>query len=159
MGDNCNEELTEEEQQRWIPRAKAHVRDCGGRVMDCFQVLMQDHLIDVYGPQANAPDLGGGDEVTWPVVRQSGVQCLINAPMLGVQDRFSQDNLIGTVQIATFYIGIQRGDLLVVTKGPPYVGAQMRVTGFKEQPGVEVLGFFDASPIVHAICEHVQVNV
>ena len=127
--------------------------------MDAFTVLMQDHIVNVLGPAVDIKDAGGGDQITWPTTRAAGVKCLINAPMTSIQDRFEQDNLIGTVTVAIFYTGVMRGDLLVVTKGPPYVGATLRVTGIKEQPGVEFMGFWDAYPVVHVTAEHVRVVI
>jgi hypothetical protein len=124
--------------------------------VDAFTVFME-HAVNVSG-QVSAPDGAGGTTLSWPSVRQANVQCLINAPMLGAQDRFDADNLVGTVTIATFYSGIQRGDLLTVTAGPPYVGASLHVTGIKGQPGVEMLGFPAQEVIYHIQCEHVLVN-
>jgi hypothetical protein len=110
--------------------------------MQCFSVMME-HRVDVLGPQTTSRDAGGGTSVTWGTTRASDVACLINAPMASESERFAQPNLIGTVTVATFYSGVTRGDKLVVTAGPPFVGAQLHVTGVKKQPGVAALGFSD----------------
>jgi hypothetical protein len=117
--------------------------------MDMFTVLME-HRITVRGPQTTATDAGGGTQLTWPTTRSSDVACIINAPMANDTDRFSGDNLIGTVTIATFYTGASDGDQIEVTAGPTYVGLKFKVTGLKVQPGVAFLGF---EPIVHIACE------
>ncbi len=119
--------------------------------MDCFKVMME-MVIQVKGPPTVTRDAGGGTVTTWSTTRQDSVPCLIKAPMLTEQDRFSQKNLVGTVTVATFYSGVQRGDKLVVTTGVPYVGAQLHVTGIEMQPGVSFLGFSD---LFHVTAEHV----
>jgi len=118
--------------------------------MDCFSVMME-HRVDAYPPVVSR-DAGGGSALSFPTARDTGIACLINAPMLSATDRFSQDNLVGAVTIATFTSTIARGDKLVVTAGGPYVGASLHVTGIKRQPGVAALGFSD---LYHIQAEHV----
>lgn len=124
--------------------------------MDQFLVLME-HTVTVQGPPTvtagGVPDPGGGTQVTWPTTRQSGVACLINAPMGVETDRFGQPQLIGRATIAMFYTGTQRGDRLLVTAGPTYVGLKMKVVGIKSQPRVEFLGFTE---IVHLQVEKLE---
>lgn len=121
--------------------------------MDCFK-LMMEHEVTIKKP-TSGDDGGGGVSVTY-TNRTTGVACLINAPMRTKQDRFAQEQLIGTVTVATFDGTAQRGDKLVVTKGPPYVGAELHVTGIKSQPGVDALGFPSDEPIYHIEAEHVS---
>ena len=124
--------------------------------MDQFAVLME-HYVTVQGPPTvtagGVPDPGGGTQMTWPTTRQSGVQCLINAPMGVTQDRHGQDQLIGQGTVAMFYTGVQRGDRLLVTAGPTWVGMKVKVVGIKSQPRVEFLGFTE---IVHLQVESVS---
>lgn len=115
-----------------------------------FSVFME-HAVTVLG-SVSGTDGGGGVLLTWPTTRETGVACLINAPMLGESERFAQTQLIGPVVVATYYSGVQRGDKLVVTAGPPYVGAQLHVTGIKMQPGLDFLAIDD---LYHVEAEHV----
>lgn len=101
---------------------------------------------------ASGTDPGGGTTAVYSD-RTTGVACLINAPFRATQDRFTQPQLIGTVTVATFDGTVQRGDKLVVTAGPPYVGATLHVTGIKGQPGVDALGF---TALYHIQAEHVS---
>ena len=114
--------------------------------MPQFDVMME-HAIDINGPQSTARDAGGGTTLTWPTIRASSQPCLINAPMGITKDQFGQDMFVGTVQVATFYTGTQRGDQLTIVAGPTMVGAKLKVTGIKTQPGVAFLGFEDLSHI------------
>lgn len=123
--------------------------------MDCFEIMMQ-HTITVNGPQVAGTDSGGGVLETWPTMRAEGILCLLNAPTDTNQQRFSADNPIGNVTIATFYSGIQANDQIIVTGGPNYVGAVMRVLGLKDQPGVDFMGFPSNSPMQHFVCEHIR---
>jgi hypothetical protein len=108
--------------------------------VDCFTVLME-HVINVLGPPTVGRDAAGGTQFTHGTTRQSGVACLINVPGESEQERFSQEQIIGPVVVATFYTGLERGDVVAVTAGPTLVGRQLKVTGIKGQPGVDALGF------------------
>jgi len=114
--------------------------------MPQFEVMME-HAITIRGPETVTRDGGGGSTLTWPTTRSSGIACLINAPMGITKNQFGQDMFIGTVTLATFYTGAQRGDQIEITAGPTMVGAKLKVTGIKTQPGVAVLGFDDLSHI------------
>ena len=114
--------------------------------MPQFDVLME-HSIDINGPQSTARDAGGGTTLTWPTTRASSQPCLINAPMGITKDQFGQDMFVGTVTLATFYTGTQRGDQITIVAGPTMVGVKLKVTGIKTQPGVAFLGFEDLSHI------------
>lgn len=120
--------------------------------MPQFEVLME-HACTVRGPEAVTRDAGGGTALAWSTVRASGVACLINAPMGITRNQFGQDMFVGTVTLATFYTGAQRGDQIEITAGPTMVGAKLKVTGIKTQPGVAFLGFDDLS---HISAEQVQ---
>lgn len=112
-----------------------------------------EHTVTIQS-QTTGTDAGGGVSSTF-ADRTTGVKCLINAPMRTPQERFGQEQLIGTVTVATFDGTVQRGDKLVVTAGPPYVGATLHVTGIKSQPGVDAIGFPSGSPLCHIEAEHV----
>ena len=120
--------------------------------MPQFEAMME-HSIDINGPQVVNRDSGGGSTLTWPTVRASGQACLINAPFGITKDQFGQDMFVGTVTLATFYTGAQRGDQLTIVAGPTMVGVKLKVTGIKTQPGVAFLGFDDIS---HISAEQVQ---
>lgn len=120
--------------------------------MDQFTVLME-HAITVRGPQTVTRDAGGASTLSWPTDRATGIACLINAPMGITKDQFGQDMFVGTVTLATFYTGVQRGDQIEITAGPTMVGAKLKVTGIKTQPGVDFLGF---EPLSHISAEQVQ---
>lgn len=120
--------------------------------MPQFDVMME-HVIDIAGPQSTARDAGGGTTLTWPTVRAAAQPCLINAPMGITKDQFGQDMFVGTITLATFYTGAQRGDQVTIVAGPTMVGAKLKVTGIKTQPGVAFLGFEDLS---HISAEQVQ---
>lgn len=76
------------------------------------------HRVDVHGPQESATDDGAGVVVTWDVVRDPNVPCLLNWSAAGVQDRFGQDQLVGSVSVAfNRNATVGRGDMLVVVGG------------------------------------------
>lgn len=105
-----------------------------------------EHAVTVEYQDGSGRDSGGGTELAW-TTRETGVACLLNVGSgAGEQERFSQQGLIGTVIGATTYTGVARGDRLTVTAGPTMVGKVLRLTGLKQQPGVEFLGIPD---IVH----------
>ena len=120
--------------------------------MPQFEVMME-HAITIRGPEMTARDAGGGTNLTWPTTRAADQPCLINAPFGITKDQFGQDMFVGTVTLATFYTGAQRGDQVEITQGPTMVGAKLKVTGIKTQPGVAFLGFDDLS---HISAEQVQ---
>lgn len=115
---------------------------------DPFSVFME-HVCDVYG-SASGTDPGGGTQITY-TLRAPAQNFLLNVQPAGSQDRFDQTQLVGTITGATYYTGAQRGDKLVVTAGPSLVGASLRVTAIKDQPGLTALGFDE---LLHIACEH-----
>lgn len=118
-----------------------------------FQVLME-HTITVRGPQdTSTRDAGAGQVITWPTTRASGIACLIKAPFGITKNQFGQDMFVGEVTVATFYTDAQRGDQIEITAGPTVVGAKLKVTGIKTQPGVDFLGFDN---LCHLNAEQVQ---
>lgn len=118
-----------------------------------FSIFME-HVLTIQS-STSGTDAGGGVSAGY-ADRTTGVACLINAPFTTAQDRFAQEQLIGTVTVATYDQTVQRGDRLVVTSGPPYVGAILHVTGTKTQPGVEFMGFPADAPLVHVQAEHIR---
>lgn len=103
-----------------------------------FSVLME-HAVTVEYPSTTR-DGGGGETLSWST-RAAGVPCLLNVGGgAAEQERFDQQGLIGGVVGATYYTGIQRGDRITVTTGPSLVGAVLKLTGLKVQPGVDMLG-------------------
>lgn len=115
--------------------------------MDCFDILME-HEVTCYGPPTISRDSGGGTTITWSTTRTSGIRCLISAPQTSTSERFGQEQLQGTVTVATFDTTVQRGDKLTVNTGP-YSGYSLHVTGVKRQVG-GLLGF---ETIYHIQCE------
>lgn len=107
--------------------------------MDHFSVMFE-HAVTVYGPPSSAQDASGGTVVTWPTVRQADVACLLQFTEATEQERFAQPGLIGHGSGVTYYAGLQRGDKLVVSRGPNLVGYTLHVTGIGRSPGVQFLG-------------------
>lgn len=96
------------------------------------------HTVDILGPQSSDRDAGGGVAVTWPTTRAASVPCLISAPFDAAQDRFGQENLVGSYTLAfAGTVTVARGDLLsVVSADTLPAGTKLRVTGLKAQPAV-----------------------
>jgi hypothetical protein len=113
-----------------------------------FDALME-HRVTVEYPSTTR-DAGGGESLSW-TTRVTGVACLLNVGGgASEQERFDQQGLVGSVVGATYYTGIARGDRITVTAGPSLVGAALRLTGLKVQPGVEMLGI---DTLVHFTAE------
>lgn len=115
---------------------------------DPFSVFME-HVADVYS-SASGVDPGGGTTIVY-AVRAAAQNFILNASPAGQQERFDQTQLIGPITGATYHTGVQRGDLLQVTAGPSLVGARLKVTAIKDQPGVSFLGIDE---LFHITCEH-----
>lgn len=109
------------------------------------------HRVRVQGPQASATDGGGGVEVSWDVVRDPLIPCLLNWSPAGVQDRFGQDQLIGSCSVAFNQDAtVERGDVLVVVGGRSD-GKVMRVTAINPIDGVGGIDTF-----LMATCEVIR---
>lgn len=96
------------------------------------------HRVDIMQPTVTR-DNGGGNTSSYSA-RASNVACQILSPMDSAQDRFAQEQLVGSYVVA--FKGtpdlVYRGDVLeiVSAQGVIAVGVRLRVTGIKYQPSV-----------------------
>ncbi len=113
-----------------------------------FSVFFE-HEVNVLGPVVVTRDAGSGTGLTWPTTRTTAVPCLLKVNGSGDGEQFGQPQLTDTITVATYDTTIQRGDKLVVTKGPTQVGFSLHVQSIQAQPGLDFLGI---DPILHITC-------
>lgn len=96
------------------------------------------HRVNILAPTTSR-DAGGGNTITYST-RSANVACQILSPMDSEQDRFAQEQLVGSYVVA--FKGtpdlVYRGDVLeiVSAQGVVAAGILLRVTGIKYQPSV-----------------------
>ena len=77
------------------------------------------HTVTIYGPPVATTDGSGGEVITWPTVRTSGVPCILNPTGASETERFGQVGIVRTFTISFLseYATPARGDKILDSDG------------------------------------------